>query len=301
MTSITVCVDCANLLGENPLWDVAEQQLYWIDGMSREIWRCAADGSQVRTWHLPEQTGAIGCMALRAGGGAVLGCETGIYLFDFASQRLERVADPVGGEAQLRLNDGKVDSQGRLIVGSVDFEAMFPAEGTTPAARGALYRLDADHRVTRIADDIIVSNGPCWSPDQRTFYLADSWRDVIHAFAWDEQAGEPGPRRPFATLPPRSIPDGGTVDAEGHVWTTVNGAYSGEGALIRLTPDGSVERKIVLPLAKATSLAFGGPDLDVIYVTSNRIDTDPADTRDGRLLAIRGLGIRGLPERRFRG
>ncbi len=303
MTDIRVLVDCANMLGENPLWDVDEQRFYWVDGMSHQIWRCAPDGSGVRTWTLPERVGAIGSMALRKNGGVVLATESGVQFFDFESGELELVAHPEEGKHHVRINDGKVDRSGRFVFGSLDIDAVFPPDpANPPAPRGQLYRLDSDRTVHTLADGIIISNGPCWSPDNATFYLADSWADKIYAYDWNESAGSVSNRRDFANFKQRGLPDGGTVDAEGYVWNVTNGGYTGDGALRRFAPDGRLERKIPMPVFKPTSMIFGGPNLDVIYVTSNRLPSEFAKMpHDGAVFAIHGLGIRGLPERRFDG
>lgn len=301
---IRVLVDCANELGENPLWDVQEQRFYWIDGLKREIWRCAADGSEVKTWTAPESVGTIGSMALRKSGGAVLAAESGLYFYDFDSGRLDFIAHPEEGRHNVRVNDGKVDSRGRFVFGSLDLDAVFPPDPQNPPApRGTIYRLDADRKVQKLAGgEIIISNGPCWSPDNTTFYFADSWADAIYAYDWDEAAGALSNRRIFTQFGKRVVPDGGTVDAEGYVWNVTNGGYSGDGALWRFAPDGRLDRKISMPVHKPTSLMFGGRDLDVIYVTSNRLPSEtPESPHDGALFAIHGLGIRGLPERRFAG
>jgi L-arabinonolactonase len=295
---IRVCVPCVNKLGEGPVWDVAEQRLYWLDGLSNQIWRCAPNGSEVRTWTLPV---AIGSVALRAGGGAVVALENGLHLFDFESERLELIAHPEEGKEGIRLNDGKVDSRGRFVVGSLDMITFYDPPETRQAG-GSLYRLDADLSLHQLETGISVSNGPCWSPDRRTFYFTDSTTDTIFAYDWDEEAGVPSRRRPFARTAAREIPDGGTVDAEGCVWTVTNGSLTGVGELRRFTPDGTQDRTIVMPVPKPTSLMFGGPELDILYVTTMKMPSEIADTpQDGMLFAIHGLGIRGLPERRFAG
>lgn len=298
MADISICVPCPNILGEGPVWDVTEQRLYWIDGMGHEIWRCAADGSDVRSWKLPVQ---IGMMALRSSGGAILATGDGFQFFDFESGALQPVIDPEAGRDGVTLNDGKVDSRGRLIVGSLDLPSLEnKAAKQTP--RGTLYRLDTDLSLHRLDTGIGISNGPCWSPDQSTFYFTDSATDTIYAYDWDEVRGEPSAKRIFAELPQNYIPDGGTVDEEGFIWSCLNGAYSGVGELRRYAPDGTLDRIVTMPTPKPTSLIFGGADLDVIFVTSMNLPTEiPYNSADGNLFSITGLGIRGLPERRFAG
>lgn len=295
MVDVRVCVPCENILGEGPLWDVEEQRLYWIDSMTKEIWRCAADGSEVRRWSLPSE---IGSMALRKGGGAVLALKDGISFFDFESGAIELVAHPTEGQRQLRLNDGKVDRRGRFITGGLDLELY---EKGAAAARGELYRLDPDRSLHKLEQGIGCTNGPCWSADDKTFYLTDSAIDTIYAYDYDIERGALGARRVFGKLD-KLIPDGATVDAEGYYWATMNGAFSGVGELRRFAPDGTLDRIVPLPVRKPTSLMFGGPNLDIIFVTSMKLDSAfPIEPGDGALYAVHGLGIRGLPEPRFAG
>ena len=240
-------------------------------------------------------------MALRVGGGAVVALETGLHFFDFASGALTLVAHPEEGQAGVRLNDGKVDSRGRFVVGSLDMERVYDPPDRD-IGRGVLYRLDADLSLHRLETGISISNGPCWSPDQRTFYFTDSTDDTIYAYDWNEVDGVPTNRRRFATTARNEIPDGGTVDAEGHVWTVTNGSFTGVGELRRFAPDGRLDRTIVMPVPKPTSLTFGGPDLDIIFVTTMKLPTSVPDTpQDGHVLAVHGAGIRGVAERRFAG
>ncbi len=298
MTDVSICVDCANTLGEGPLWDVAEQRLYWVDSMRQQIWRCAADGSGIETWDLPS---AIGSLALRAGDGAVLALESGLHFFDFASGTLDLIAHPETGKEHVRLNDGKVDSRGRFVVGSLDMTAVLEPVDRKDR-RGVLYRLDPDLTLTALDGLIANSNGPCWSPDNRTFYFTDSVDDTVCAYEWDEASGTPGNKREFARFDKLSIPDGATVDAEGYYWCVLNGAFSGRGELRRFAPDGTPDRTVPLPSTKPTSLAFGGPNLDIAFVTTMSIPGQfPETPYDGRLLAVHGLGVRGKPENRFKG
>ncbi|CAN5392450.1 SMP-30/gluconolactonase/LRE family protein [soil metagenome] len=298
MTEIRVCVDCETQLGESPLWDVAEQRLYWLDSLGGDIRRCTADGSELRHWKLPA---AIGSVSLRVGGGAVVTLETGLHLFDFDTEKLELIAHPEQGLDHVRLNDGAIDSRGRLITGSLDMGTIYdPVETREP--RGSLWRLDTDLSVHKLGSDISVANGPCWSPDARKFYVTDTNLQAIFVYDWDEESGVPSGRRIFVQGSETDLPDGCTVDAEGYVWSVFNGAYNGTGRIHRYAPDGTLDRRIDMPTPRPTSLMFGGPDLDILYVTSMTIPSNVPNTPlDGRLFSVHGLGVRGLPERRFAG
>ena len=292
--SVHAIVDCKTSLGEGPLWDVQEQKIYWIDSLGNKIFRANADGSGVEVWDVPNK---IGSMAIRDKGGAIVSLQNGFHAFDFETGKCTLLVDPEPDKPGTRLNDGKVDRRGRFICGSMDMKEADKL--------GALYRLDPDLSFHKLEDNIIVSNGPCWSPDDRTFYFADSWAMEISAYDWDAETGTPSRKRTFVaydkTRRENGVPDGATVDAEGYFWSAA--IFSGE--LRRFAPDGNFDRAIELPIRNVTSLAFGGPDLDIIYCTSVGQIHLPGLPNDGALggslFAIYGLGIKGVPEPRFAG
>jgi sugar lactone lactonase YvrE len=295
---IKLIADCRNQLGEGPLWDVDEQRLYWLDSMKCQVWRATAEGGEIERWEAPSP---IGSMALRESDGAILALESGLHFFDFENGETELIAHPEKGLDHVRLNDGKVDRRGRFIVGSLDMAMFGPNPPAAP--RGSLYRLDPDLSLTRLGGGFGVSNGPCWSPDDRAFYFADTWANRIWMYDWDAETGTLSNRQLFTdTGSAHGMPDGATVDEEGYYWNAWNGAGVGHGDIRRYAPDGTLDRRIELPVLKVTSLMFGGPDLDVLYVTSMGMSGFPEDRpHDGGLFAITGLGARGLPEPRFGG
>ncbi len=290
MLKIELLVDCRNLLGEGPLWDVQEQRLYWIDSYGKTVFRADAKGQGIERWQVPEH---IGSMCLREQGGAVVALRTGFHFLDFKSGEVLLIADPEPDLRRTRLNDGKVDRQGRFLAGSMDYEEREPI--------GGLYRLDPDLSLHPLETGIIVSNGPCWSPDGATLYFADSFQRAIFAYDYDTANGNVLCRRLFASFERlRGYPDGATVDEEGCVWS----AEVFSGRLIRFTPDGVIDRIVGLPVSSTTSVMFGGADLDVLYVTSMGRPIGgvrPAEREAGGLFAVHGLGVRGLPEARFQG
>lgn len=188
-----------------------------------------------------------------------------------------------------------MDKRGRFIAGSMDTMEAGP--------NGALYRVDPDLSVHKLDDGIIVSNGPCWSPDGKIFYFADTWTGEIWAYDYDLDTGRVSNRRTFAKVDTSEggAADGSTVDAEGYVWNAL--VYGGK--LVRYAPDGSVDRVIDMPVKKVTSVNFGGPDLDILYVTSMAKPPLPRFPGDGQargaLFAIHDLGVRGVEEPRFGG
>jgi len=288
---IEVLVDVKTTLGEGPLWDVEEQRLYWIDSFDGRVFRCTADGRELRAWDVPQK---IGSMCLRKSGGAVVSLARGFHSLDFRTGEVSPIVDPEPDRPNNRLNDGKVDKRGRFVAGSMDTMEEGP--------NGALYRLDADLAVTKLTGDIIVSNGPCWSPDGNTFYFTDTWSGEISAYDYDQVSGTVANKRCFCRIPADGGAfDGATVDAEGCVWS----AHVYAGRIVRYRPDGEVERVLEMPVKKVTSVMFGGPDLDVLFVTSMAKPPLPRFPGDGvlrgSLFAIHDLGVRGVPEPRFAG
>ncbi|RUX95170.1 MULTISPECIES: SMP-30/gluconolactonase/LRE family protein [unclassified Mesorhizobium] len=290
---IEVVVDVKTTLGEGPLWDVEQERLYWIDSFDGRVFRATADGREIRSWDVPMK---IGSMALRKdGSGAVVSLQRGFHLLDFATGDVTLIHDPEPDKPMNRLNDGKVDRRGRFFAGSMDTMEEGPS--------GGLYRLDPDFSVTRIDSGIICSNGPCWSPDDRTFYFADTWTGEIWAYDYDIATGAATNRRTFVGVDTSrgGAADGSTVDAEGYLWNAL--VY--DGRLVRYAPDGSIDRVIDMPVKKITSVMFGGPKLDILYVTSMAKPPLPRFPGDGvlrgSLFAITGLGIKGVAEPRFGG
>ena len=277
-------------LGEGPLWDVQEERLYWIDSYRPCVHRADLKGGDRRTWLLPEP---IGSMALRETGGALVSLRSGFHFLDFETGQVTRINETHAAELRPRLNDGKVDRQGRFVAGSMDFEESEPV--------GKLFRLDPDLSCHELDTGIVCSNGPCWSPDGSTFYFADTGKRVIYAYDYDIQAGAVRSRRVFARFDaPRGLPDGATVDDQGFVWSVE--VYAGR--LVRFDPNGVVDRVIGLPVFSTTSVMFGGPNLDVAFVTSMARPYNGAYHKEkeaGFVFALHGLGVKGLPEPRFKG
>ena len=278
-------------LGESPIWDPQDGVLYFVDCSARAILCYDPRSGDTKRWDVT--CDYLGSLALRTGGGAILVMDDGFHTFDFETGTATAIAEPEAGRADLCFNDCKVDRQGRLIAVSMHTGLTEPIAG--------LYRLDTDLTCTRLDGGFICSNGPCWSPDGGTLYVSDSNADAIFAYDYDPATGAATNRRTFlSTAGSGGYPDGGTVDAEGHVWS----AHFDSGTIRRITPDGVVERVIELPVQWVASLTFGGDNHDILYFTT--IGCDYGGKRDsspqaGGLFAIHGLGIQGLAEPRFAG
>jgi sugar lactone lactonase YvrE len=154
----------------------------------------------------------------------------------------------------------KVSPDGRLWAGTMD-------DRPEKEPRGNLYRLDPDHRCTRVAGDLKVSNGLAWSPDGRTMYHSDSRGAAIYRYDYDLETGAIGERQLFVAMQAEwGRPDGAAVDAEGCYWSCGVSA----GRLNRFSPSGELIQYVDLPVTHPTMPCYGGPDLRTLYITSLR-------------------------------
>lgn len=276
--------------GENPMWDPATQRLYYIDNSGCKVHSYEPATGATCTLDMPT---VVTTLVLREGGGAVVTLRSGIHFLDLETGALEMV-DPLPDPPPYVYNDGKVDSRGRFVMGGST------ANFTQPAPDGGLFRLDPDRTVTRLDENIHFSNSPCWSPDGRTFYFSDSWIDTTFAYDYDIETGGVSNRRVFVnTREIGGLPDGATVDVDGRYWVAVYQA----GKVAAYRPDGTLERVIDMPVKLVSSVAFGGPDLDRLFVTTIAHGTQGEATEEGAgaLYVIDGLGTKGRPEHRFAG
>jgi sugar lactone lactonase YvrE len=283
-----VAVPPAAQLGESPRWDAATDTLLWVDILGQRVHRYDPATGVDAAWAAP---GLVSLALPRRGGGVVVGLPGGVYLLgDLAGAPL------IPLEADLlanRTNDGACDSRGRLWVGTMALDERSPS--------AALYRVDADLRVTRMLADTTISNGLGWSPDGARFYFIDSPTRRVDVFACDPETGALGERRPLVTVDvDGAVPDGMAVDAEGCLWVALHGGWG----LNRYTAEGELLEEVRLPVAKVTSCCFGGPGLRHLYVTTRRESLSDAELAQqplaGALLRL-DLGVAGLPTNAFAG
>ena len=290
---IRCVVAAADILGEVPLWCQKTNLLWWID-VRRAVLQSYDPVSGRHLARRVQEGMLIGSIALREQGGLLLATNTGFYNYDPSSgQAPEFLFHPEADKPQNRLNDGKCDRRGRFWVGSM-LDAQRLPEGT-------LYRLTPNLNCQAMMGEIVVPNSIAWSPDDRTMYFADTHRQLIWAFDFDIDDGVISNRRVFKDWTHQlGRPDGATVDAEGYLWN----AMVATGQLVRHAPDGSVDRVIQLPVTNPTCPAFGGIKLDTLFVTSHsqRLSGEQlaAEPMAGGLFAL-DVGVKGLPEPRFRG
>jgi sugar lactone lactonase YvrE len=282
-------VHCAT--GESPTWNALEKAWYWVDIPARRVWRLDHATGTARHWEAPEM---VACVAAADDGSLVAGMETGVFrlvLGEDGKAEATRLAAPPSSELGegMRFNDGRCDRQGRFWSGT-----MFMDMGAARAV-GGLYRYSPDGGLHGpVVSGMLTQNGLAWSPDGRTMYLSDSHpqRRMVWAFDYDLEQGIPHTKRVFLDLTgQKGRPDGAAVDLDGCYWTCANDA----GLVQRFTPEGKLDREIALPMAKPSMCAFGGPQLDVLLVTS----IDPGTGGDAGSVVLLRPGVSGVAETPF--
>lgn len=245
-------------LGEGPVWDARSGTLIFVDIAGKRVHFLEPSLQTHRFVQLEQMVGAA---VPRQSGGLVLALEQGFYTLDPVTGTLEQLADPEPGRADIRFNDGKCDAAGRFFAGTMDREELSP--------KGVLYALEPDGTIRKALEGVTTSNGLDWSPDGRTMYYIDSPTRRVFAFDYDPASGELGNRRTIVIIPDGGgFPDGMTVDKEGMLWVAQWDGWQ----VSRWDPlTGEQIGSVPVPAARVTSVAFGGPELGELYITTARI------------------------------
>lgn len=279
--------DVKATLGEGPVWVAREEALYWVDIPEKRVFRWS-DKEGVRNFAVDRHV----CSLLpRAEGGFVGGGYDGLLLLD-PELGVSVLGDPEPELPRNRFNDGKIDRAGRLWAGTMD--------RTEQEDSGSLYRLDRELAWRRADSGYRVTNGPAFSVDGRTMYHTDSARQTVYAFDLAEDGSVSNRRIHLGFGEGDGYPDGMTVDAEDCLWI----AFWDGWCVRRFSPAGDRLAEIEVPVQRPTSVAFGGPDLDRLFITSASRDLS-AEQRTGQPFAG-GLfmtvpGVQGVAETLFAG
>ncbi len=252
------------LLGEGPLWHAASGRFFFVDihGKALHAWTPATDARQ--SWPMPER---ICWLVPRADGdGFMAGLQSGfVGLWLEPALRIAPIGTPHPGEPLVRLNDAKADCHGRIWAGSMHND-------DASLQRGRLARMQPSGAFDVVESGIYIANGPAIAHDGSWMLHTDSFLETVYRYdlspegtlsnktVWNTFGGEQG------------SPDGMTLDRDGNVWV----AFWGGACIRQFTPAGALLRTIPLPAPQITSMAFGGPNLDVLLVTSARIGLDAA-------------------------
>ncbi|MBS0374566.1 MAG: SMP-30/gluconolactonase/LRE family protein [Proteobacteria bacterium] len=282
----TLVIPSADSLGEGILWCARRQALWWTDIHGRRLHTWNPRSGALATHAVPERVGSFGFVA--GEDRLVVAFERGLALYDPASGSTEWRLRPDGVGDGVRFNDGRTDRDGRFWAGTM---VESPASGR----EAHLYSLGRGTDARRHFGGVRIANGLCSSPDGAWLYFADSPRRTIWRFPRQPGSAELGERQLFATTPEGAYPDGATVDADGYLWS----AHWGAGEVVRYAPDGSIERRLRVPVSQPSCVCFAGAGLDLLCVTTARhglgADGLAREPLAGSVLLYE-TGVRGLAE-----
>jgi sugar lactone lactonase YvrE len=276
---LELIADYACEIGENPLWHPTERRLYWTDISTGRLFRYSpADGTYEQYYH----GRSVGGFTIQSDGSLLLFMDRGTIAV-LRDGALTEIVPEIPGEQSSRFNDVIADPLGRVFCGTM----------STSDKKGVLYRLERDGSIYSVLEGIGCSNGLAFTPDRRGLYYTDSFAYEIYLFDYNVENGSLSNQRIFTRFDPaKGLPDGATVDAEGGVWSAL---WDGS-CIVRLLPDGSVQKSIAFPTRKTSSLIFGGDDYSDIYVTTAGGNSKAEDGELAGALFKLSIGISGLPE-----
>jgi sugar lactone lactonase YvrE len=284
-------VRCQCQCGESPIWDAAAGRLSWIDTENPLHTTLDPSTGRIETAKTQWLVQAIG---RRASGGWVAVVRDGFALLEANPERGKFLGNPVQGIAHMTMNDGAVGPDGRFYAGSLNVDVLDSPDG-------CLYRVNTDGSITTIETGLVLPNGISFSPDARTMYVTEMWVNRITAFDFDARTGAVSHRRTLIQVPEEEgHPDGLIVDEQGFLWS---GHWQGF-RVTRYDPDGKKVSAIEVPVPTATCMAFGGPALDQLFITTGKKGLSPEQVEKypeaGDLFMV-PAGVRGRIEPAFAG
>jgi len=292
MKQSELILDTKAALGEAAIWDYEKNVLYWVDITGKEVHTYDPLTGTDRCISVGQMPGTI---VPRSDGGLLVALTNGIHFLDDSTGELKFIVNPESHLEGNRYNDGKCDPAGRFWVGTVSLNCDIPGAGS-------LYVLDNKLEVTKKLDGLTISNGIAWSPDHKYMYYIDTPTMEIWSFRYDLESGEIWDKKIAFSIPEKDgLPDGMTIDEEGMIWIALFGGWK----VVRFNPtNGARLEEISLPVSNPTSCAFGGKNLDELYITTARLGLNRNDLisqpQAGGIFVTKP-GIKGIPCYKFSG
>lgn len=296
MSEAELIIDMKAMVGEGAVWDHREKALYWVDILGKKVHIYRTTRKTCRTINVKK---LIGTVVPRKSGGLILALQDGFYFLDEKTEELTFITDPERDKPENRFNDGKCDPAGRFWAGTMALKK--PEDGPRPFT-GALYCLDTNLEVRKVIQGLSVSNGIIWNREGTVMYLIDTTVRQVWAYDFDCTKGIPSGRRVAIEVPKEhGAPDGMTIDADGKLWI----AMWGGSKVSRWDPaSGQHMMDIYIPAKNVTSCAFGGENLDELFITTARagLDNDELERYpvSGGLFKVKP-GVSGIEANMFLG
>jgi sugar lactone lactonase YvrE len=290
-----VCVvPSGDVCGEGAVWHARHAAVYWTDINRFLIHRFTPADQCVRTWFFDEPVTALTLTDRPEVLAVILG--SSVILWEPATDARHNPIFRLEGWPKVRLNDARVDPRGALWTGSMRNNVTSDGSGGEAGGQdGARLRLDPNGKLKMWRKDIGIANTLAWSPDCQCFYFGDALANIVRVYDYDSATGAIANERPFLGHFARGLPDGSAVDSEGYLW---NCHFLG-GCIVRVAPDGKIDRVVEMPVKNITTCVFGGSDLKTLYVTTAKIEAPAGDRLAGGLYAI-PTQVKGQPENQFR-
>ncbi len=277
--------------GEGAVWSAAENAVYWTDINRFLIHRYDLSSQSRRSWFFDEPVVAITLTSKPDQ--LLVALASKLINWWPATDRRHDFGFALPGWPRVRFNDGRADPAGNFWVGSMKNNVLVDGElGEAGPGEGVLYRVEPKGQITEWRKGLGISNTLCWSPDHRAFYFGDTLANEIYAY--DYADGAISNERIFHKGFGRGAPDGSAIDSAGHLWN----CRFGGGCIVRLAPDGSVDRVVEMPVQNITTCTFGGPNLKTLFITTASIMSPPGDRLAGSLFAME-VETPGLTENSF--
>ncbi len=283
-------VPAGDICGEGAVWHPDQNALYWTDINRFLVHRFDPSAQATNTWSFGEPVTAVRLTT----DAELLLLVMGLRIAVWSPRRHPelRTIYRLAAAPEMRFNDAGVDPRGSLWAGTMRNNVGTQGEEKdVNFTDGVLYKIDPDGAVSEWKTGVGISNTVAWSPDSKTFYFGDTPANAIYRFEYDIVTGTISGEETFLAGYPQGQPDGSAMDAQGYLW---NARYGGR-CVIRIAPNGQVDRVVPLPVLKATTCAFGGRDLRTLYITSAR----SADQFSGSVFSVE-VEVGGLPDGRFK-
>ncbi len=292
MIQAELIIDAKATLGEGAIWDFEKKILYWIDIKDRKVHVYNPLNQANKSISLEHMPGTI---VPRKNGGLLVALQNGLHFLDEATGGLDFIVNPESHLTENIYNDGKCDPTGRFWFGTVSRNYDIPGAGS-------LYVMDNKLKITKKLSGLTIANGIVWSLDNKYMYYIDTRAQEVWSFRYDPESGEIWDKKTAVSIPEKEgWPDGMTIDDEGMIWVALYGGWK----VVRYNPlDGTKMEEILLPVSNVTSCAFGGENLDELYITTARLDLDKEDLINQPLAGgvfMAKPGIKGIPCCKFSG